>query len=358
MTSLIQHIAGYVRGSTDRAGASRGQIIVLFALALVAIVAGVGLVIDGGSAWAQRRNEQRVADLAALAGARAEANWASKGGIIQAALDTAAANGFAASEVQVNIPPTQGEFASTTADCPSAPGTPSCWIEVLVNRAHGNTFSRVIGMDSWMVTARAVSVGGIANAVSSNVSPIMFNESALLASGFDQEKTYCNPNPAGCPPDNAVPTDDNQFDWTTFCISQADCNVDSDGVKDIIWGEGVAEIQVDLNDDIGPHNGGEQDTLCKNIAQSVGASGSDGSVDPPMELAVAIVVQDPVNPDNGSLIAFWIFELTKVDCKGQGQEITGRFLEKNWPSGDETSLTITPGAPAAQSGEFVAELVE
>ena len=49
----------------------RGQIIVIFALALVAIVAMVGLVLDGGSAFAQRRDEQSAADLSALAAANA-----------------------------------------------------------------------------------------------------------------------------------------------------------------------------------------------------------------------------------------------------------------------------------------------
>ena len=45
----------------------RGQILVLFALSLVAIIAAVGLVLDGGSAFAQRRSEQNAADVAALA---------------------------------------------------------------------------------------------------------------------------------------------------------------------------------------------------------------------------------------------------------------------------------------------------
>ena len=47
----------------------RGQIIVIFALALVALVAMVGLIFDGGSAFAQRRSEQNIVDFAALAAA-------------------------------------------------------------------------------------------------------------------------------------------------------------------------------------------------------------------------------------------------------------------------------------------------
>ena len=48
----------------------RGQALVLFALALTVIVAGVGVVVDGGYAFAQRRVSQNAADFAAMAGTR------------------------------------------------------------------------------------------------------------------------------------------------------------------------------------------------------------------------------------------------------------------------------------------------
>ena len=54
-----------------RREAERGQILVLFTLAIVAIIGVLGLVLDGGSAFAQRRDEQNVSDLAAMAGADA-----------------------------------------------------------------------------------------------------------------------------------------------------------------------------------------------------------------------------------------------------------------------------------------------
>lgn len=47
-----------------------GQTIALFALALTALVLVVGLVVDGGYAWAQRRGAQNAADLGSIAGAR------------------------------------------------------------------------------------------------------------------------------------------------------------------------------------------------------------------------------------------------------------------------------------------------
>ena len=46
-----------------------GQILVLFALSLVVLIGMTGLALDGGSAFAQRRDQQTAADLAALAAA-------------------------------------------------------------------------------------------------------------------------------------------------------------------------------------------------------------------------------------------------------------------------------------------------
>ncbi len=54
---------------TDR-NSERGQAIVLFTLALVAIVLGAAVVVDGGYAYAQRRQAQNAADFAAMAGSR------------------------------------------------------------------------------------------------------------------------------------------------------------------------------------------------------------------------------------------------------------------------------------------------
>ena len=75
---------------SSRPSRSRGQILVLFVLALVAIIAGVGLVIDGGFTFAQRRAEQNAADLAAFAGANALLNGQNE---TAAALATSADNG-------------------------------------------------------------------------------------------------------------------------------------------------------------------------------------------------------------------------------------------------------------------------
>jgi len=48
-----------------------GQVLVLLALGIVAMLAMVGLIVDGGNAFAQQRNTQNGADSAADAGALA-----------------------------------------------------------------------------------------------------------------------------------------------------------------------------------------------------------------------------------------------------------------------------------------------
>ena len=52
--------------------AERGQTLVVVAVMIVVLVAFLGLVIDGGNVYAQRRQLQNAADAAALAGARAQ----------------------------------------------------------------------------------------------------------------------------------------------------------------------------------------------------------------------------------------------------------------------------------------------
>src|SRR6476469_3172241 len=50
-----------------RARKVRGQVAVVIAVAMVVLIAFVGLAIDGGSMYAQRRTAQNVSDSAALA---------------------------------------------------------------------------------------------------------------------------------------------------------------------------------------------------------------------------------------------------------------------------------------------------
>ena len=134
----------------------RGQIIVIFALALVALVAMVGLILDGGSAFAQRRSEQNTVDLAALAAAndlivnQGSANW------VATARSVAKKNGFehGVNGVTVDV---------TCKNCPGqAVDTSASGVQVTVGitAPHQNAFAGVVGMPTWDVSATATSKTG------------------------------------------------------------------------------------------------------------------------------------------------------------------------------------------------------
>ena len=69
--------------------------LVLFTLALIAMIALVGLVIDGGAAYAQRRGQQNAADLAALAAADALYNGKSQAEATTIAKGVSSTNAYA-----------------------------------------------------------------------------------------------------------------------------------------------------------------------------------------------------------------------------------------------------------------------
>jgi hypothetical protein len=115
----------------------RGQALVIIALAAVALVSMVGLVIDGGNAFFDRRGAQNAADSAALAGALGRLNgedW------IAAAVSAAAINGYnndgVTNIVQAYRPPKDGPHA----------GNPE-YLQIVITSHVTTYFARVIGRD-------------------------------------------------------------------------------------------------------------------------------------------------------------------------------------------------------------------
>ena len=339
----------------DRRTGERGQALPLFVLMLVALLAATGLVVDVGSAWAQERSQQKVSDMAALAGATKEANGGTRQQILDTALASAVANGFDPSEIVVNVPPTEGRYAPGVGkdamlsnDC-STPALYPCWVEVKINRGHSNFFAGVIGQGSWDVGARGVAVGGIANAVSNGLSPIMFNEDAVKNQGVEK---YCNPQDHKCTPNSDFPVDASQFNWTTVCLTGTTngCNVNTNDVVNII-DQGLFTVTASLGEDLGAHNQGQHTAACTAMLDAFPNGGTFPVV---------------INDDNGNLRGFWMwtFDPTSTDCQGSdGMYLGGSFSPSDetpfgkFPLGD-TPLTITSGAPAGTFGEYVVKLVE
>jgi len=195
-------------------------------------------------------------------------------------------------------------------------------------------------MPTFGVTADAVSVAGIANAVANGIAPIMFNYRAVESPTGGSTKTYCSPQQAHCSPATTFPLTVSQFNWTTFCISNANCNVNAADAKTIIDG-GNFQTEVTLGMYLGPHNNGNPNSVCKALSDQY-PTGAD--------LPVAI------SDDNGNLVGFWVwhFDPTVADCTGN-TDIGGYFVS------DITStlpLTISAGASAATFGQYIVRLVE
>src|SRR4051812_35972666 len=122
-----------------------GQSLVLFALALTVLITVVGLVLDGGDAFAARRSKQNAADFAALAAAN---NYLVTG---DGSAATAAARTAAASNDYTD----GSDGVSVTVGYDFSLGTK---VTVTVSGPHRNNFLGLIGQGSWTISATATAL--------------------------------------------------------------------------------------------------------------------------------------------------------------------------------------------------------
>jgi hypothetical protein len=299
-----------------------GQMIVIFALCLVVVVAMTGLVLDGGDTFLQRRDLQNTADTAAMAGGFSYVMNSNVDSAINAATDNAVTNGIysgdsAGANVAVTI--ANGTGGGTT-------------VHVDVMKPHRNTFAAIAGFPSWNVSATATAVVGAPNATY-GLMPVIFNEKTFVTYGFgpDTERGFDEPGSGT----QDVPQTDRSFNWTIFCIGSGNsCNGDSNTVDDLIHGHGE-QIKVGLNDEIGPLNAGAHATLFDDMGTWLAS-----------EFPVAIV------NDSGALKGFAIFHLTG-SVGGSTKQIRGYFLTRNDPN-----FVIDPNVTGGTStfGAYVVKL--
>jgi Flp pilus assembly protein TadG len=226
---------------SSRRSRSRGQILVLFVLALVAIIAGVGLVIDGGFTFAQRRAEQNAADLAAFAGANALLNGQNP---TAAALATSADNGYADGTGGVNV---DVAVTSTT-------------VKVDVTGPHSNYFAGVVGQPTWDVSVTATALAGVPKKFS-GVAPFILSQEIFdpitgfpyepytVTSGVDFEKT------TGQGSDTPLTTFN--MAWTNLGTG----NVSTKDITDALEGKAPINADLAINDYIGQSNNGVHNAL-------------------------------------------------------------------------------------------------
>jgi hypothetical protein len=145
----------------------RGQIIVIAALSLVALIGMVGLVIDGGAAFAQQRVAQNGSDGTATAGAvviaQSLSGVARTGADVRLAVDSvAAANSLVvtAAEYTNDLGQPIGQPVIAAGPIPAnARG-----VRVAGNRLIDTTFARVIGINQITTAADATVVAGALSA--------------------------------------------------------------------------------------------------------------------------------------------------------------------------------------------------
>jgi hypothetical protein len=302
--------------SDDRAG-ERGQLLVVFALALVAMIGMLGLVIDGGDTFLQRRDQQNVADAAAMAAGYALVNGQSAD---SAAQTVAVANGY-----------THGT-GGTTVNVTTGSDT----VTVTVARPHTNYFSGVFGFASWDVSATATVRAGVPNGAYGAM-PLIFNEDAFYDPDNKNSSapgTFDEPGTG----DEDVPQDEASFNWTIFCTASGNpCNANSNGVSDIIDGGGT-DTTIYLDDDIGPLNAGVHTTLFDGLANHVGAA-----------YPVSIV------NDEGELIGWAYFHLTG-SVGGSTKQIYGWFEDEV----NEPPFVISPTGGDADGvfGAYSVKLID
>jgi len=305
-----------LRRTASRTRANDGQIIVIFALGLVAMIAMVGLVLDGGSTFAQRRLEQNAADLAAMAAANDFLVTGDKVASTATALGVAADNGYAhdpAAGVNVTV-----AFENDDIN-----------VRVDISAPHHNNFTGVVGMSTWDVSTTATVLVGIPD--TGNGAPFIFNKDVFTDPGGVPLPQYSDPNhPFVFGDGNGdVPNDPDDIAWTCYGTCG---NVDSATVRSMVDGTSpvttTLDPSVDFTEYIGQANNGNHATLFGDVDQLLSG----------MEVAVPIV------DDNGLFQGWAMFHVTSAQ---QGAKtLTGYFVSpfNGGPNGEPLHITGCTGS--------------
>jgi Flp pilus assembly protein TadG len=320
------------RQSTEDRG-DRGQILIMFVLAVFVIVGMLGLVLDGGAAYAQRRAEQGVADLASIAGATAYLSTQGSVATKTAAADSAArmiatANGYTNGVDNATVEVLVSGFSAGAT------------VRANVTDKHRNNFASLIGMPTWDVSVTAASEASEEPNGALGAMPLLFNAEAFPGAICDETAGPCVPEvyqmPGGGNED--VPQDATQFNWTIFCTASGNpCNADSNGVRDLIDGGGTATV-IYLNDDIGPLNSGAHTTLFNALESHTGG-----------------VFPVPIVDDAGEMVGWAYFKLLSVEG-ASNKVIRGYFVSPV----NASKLVVSPTGGDAEllTGVYVLHLVD
>jgi Flp pilus assembly protein TadG len=285
----------------------RGQILVIFALALVSIIAMVGLVLDGGSAFAQRRSEQNAADLAALAAAndlivnQGSADWAGTAHAI------AKLNGYehGVDGVTVDV---------SCRNCPGQAldtGAEGVQVTVSITADHRNAFAGVVGMPTWDVSVTATSKTGWPDSAI-GPGPFIVSKNAFDTGGAP---IRCTGSSDQCDLEHPVddtPTEWTEFTWTDYGYDKP-CeetgNVNDNDLQSYMDGQASFSITIDFGCYIAQHNDG----IMNNIVND-------------LKSLAPITFPIPIVDEEGKFVGWATFVLTDASPAGRNGTLTGYFL--------------------------------
>jgi len=290
----------------------RGQILVIFALAITAIIAMVGLVLDGSSAFSQRRTEQNAADLAALAGANAYLNTtgnttAKSAAAVAAAQASATGNGYTHG--------TDGTSLAVSVQFNSSGAT----ITVGVTDPHPNSFARIVpGQEAWNVSVTASAWAGVID-TGIGAAPWTMHIDAFNPDGTPKY-TASNPQNFGTECGD-YPVNGLDMSWTDF--NGAD-NVNSSEVKNILDETNVVTATFSFEQYLGQHNDGCHTTLWTNTqGELAGENVPVPIVGPPAAPATTCAGS---TYDGGCFKGWAMFHVISASG-GTDKVINGYFLE-------------------------------
>lgn len=146
-----RELSRWLTPSTRTIDASSGQAIILIGVAALAMIAMLGLAIDGGRLLFLKRETQNAADAAAIAAARAMC--LDNDGYIQSGMAAANANGFDDNEtdnwVDINVPPIESDI-TIEAECVG------CYVEAIVRAEIPSSFIGIVYDGPLTATSRTV----------------------------------------------------------------------------------------------------------------------------------------------------------------------------------------------------------
>jgi len=295
--------------------AQRGQILVVFVLAMVAIIGVIGLAIDGGGAYAQRRDQQTAADLAALAGANDYLLGNNASQAMDRARAISAANDF------TNAGSTSVDVAIDTSN--------GVELQVTIVSPHRNSFLGALGMPSWDVTTSATALSGFPD-TAAGAGPFIFSISAFDDDGSPKYQTATDFGETN----GDVPTGELDLAWTNYGTG----NVNTTEVSEIITGAEVVTEALTYGEYIGQHNNGNHNSLYGDVDTHLSGK----------EMPVAIV-------DAGGNFMGWATFHVNSASGGSSKHINGYFLS-SFVSAQTTVTTCANNACPRYLGTYVLKL--